>query len=368
MHEGEKISARQFMIFVLMFTVGGNILVTPSLLATSVKQDAWIAAILGMILSVLLIWLYGSLGSRFPTKTLVEYSEEILGKWIGKVISLLFLSYFLILAAIILREIGDFMVIQVMPETPMTAFHVVFLLLVIAATRMGLEPVARAAEIFLPWVVILYLIVILFVAPQLKIENIQPIFEHGPKSIFAATYPFFGLVFLELYILLMLFPSVNRRTKTKKAYFLGTFFGGILILIIILFSILVIGPEQVERQVYPSYVLAKKINVADFFQRLEVVVAGSWFLTLFFKLTICFYATALGLSQMLKFEDYRFLTYPLGLILLPLSLIFAKNKIHLNWIGANVWPAYTLFIGLVFPLLLLAIAAIRKKGKSTNGG
>lgn len=368
MHEGEKISARQFMIFVMMFTVGGNILVTPSLLAGAVKQDAWIAAILGISLSLFLIWLYCSLGSRFPNKTLVQYSEEILGKWMGKVISLLFLSSFILLSAIILREIGDFMTIQVMPETPMTAFHVVFLLLVIAGTRMGIEPVARAAEIFLPWVVMLYLIVVVFVAPQLKIENIQPIFEHGAKSIFAATYPFFGLVFLELYILLMLFPSVNRRTKAKKAYFLGTLLGGFLMLVFILLSVLVIGPEQVERQVYPSYVLAKKINVADFFQRLEVVVAGSWFLTLFFKLTICFYATALGLSQMLKLKDYRFLTYPLALILLPLSLIIGKNKVHLNWIGANVWPTYTLLLGFLFPLLLLTIAGIRKKVKGTNGG
>lgn len=368
MHEGEKISARQFMIFVMMFTVGGNILVTPSLLAGAVKQDAWIAAILGISLSLLLIWLYCSLGSRFPNKTLVEYSEEILGKWMGKIFSLLFLSSFILLSAIILREIGDFMTIQVMPETPMTAFHVVFLLIVIAATRMGLEPVARAAEIFLPWVVVLYLIVVVFIVPQLKIENIQPVFEHGTTSIFAATYPFFGLVSLELYILLMLFPAVNRRAKAKKAYFLGTLFGGFLMILFILFSVLAIGPEQVERQVYPSYVLAKKINVGDFFQRLEVVVAGSWFLTLFFKLTICFYATVVGLAQTLRLKDYRFLTYPIGLILLPLSLIFGKNKVHLNWIGANVWPTYTLFLGFLFPLLLLAIAGIRKKGKSIKGG
>lgn len=367
MSEDEKISARQFMIFVMMFTIGGAILRTPSLLATEAKQDAWIAAILGLCLSLLLIWLYNSLGSRFPNMTLVEYSEEVLGIWGGKIVSVLFLSYFFLHAAILLREIGNFMTTQVMPETPMTAFLVIFLLIVIAGTRIGIEPLARAAEIFLPWVFMLLFTTAVLVVPKIKVENIQPIFEQGLKSLPAATYPFVGLAFLELFILLMVFPSVNRREKAKRAYYLGTFIGGLILVIIILLSILVIGPVQAEKQIYPSFILAKKINVGDFFQRLEVIIAGSWFITIFFKLTICFYATALGISQILHLRDYRFVTFPLGLILLPLSKIVSKNMVYHKWVGAYIWPTYSLIFGLLLPLLLLAVAIIRKK-KAYVGG
>lgn len=50
------------------------------------------------------------------------------------------------------------------------------------------------------------------------------------------------------------------------------------------------GAEITARQVYPSYIFAKKINIAHFLERIEAIMAGIWFLTIFFKLTLCFYA------------------------------------------------------------------------------
>ncbi|MED3687234.1 GerAB/ArcD/ProY family transporter, partial [Peribacillus butanolivorans] len=42
-----KISARQFAILVILFSIGTTILVIPGVMAQEVKQDAWIAAVIG---------------------------------------------------------------------------------------------------------------------------------------------------------------------------------------------------------------------------------------------------------------------------------------------------------------------------------
>ncbi|WP_051005515.1 GerAB/ArcD/ProY family transporter [Paenisporosarcina sp. TG-14] len=94
MIEKVKISQYQFAILVMMFTVGSSILIIPAGLAKEAKEDAWIAALLGIGVGVVLVFLYSALGNRFPDMNLAEYSEVILGKWLGKLVSILYFSFF----------------------------------------------------------------------------------------------------------------------------------------------------------------------------------------------------------------------------------------------------------------------------------
>ena len=79
MMQNEKINPFQFLVLVIFFTVGTSILVVPSALATYTKQDAWIAAIFGTVIGVLIIWLFTFIGLRFPNLTYVQLNEKVLG-------------------------------------------------------------------------------------------------------------------------------------------------------------------------------------------------------------------------------------------------------------------------------------------------
>ena len=51
----EIISSRQFMIITLLASIGTAILISPASVTSEAKQDAWIAAIISVVLSLLLI-------------------------------------------------------------------------------------------------------------------------------------------------------------------------------------------------------------------------------------------------------------------------------------------------------------------------
>ncbi len=93
--EQSSISIRQFTLLVIFFTIGTSILFVPTVLSAEAKQDAWIAAILGTGVGVAIVCLYAKLAMLFPNMTFVQYSETILGKWLGKFVSLTFLLYLL---------------------------------------------------------------------------------------------------------------------------------------------------------------------------------------------------------------------------------------------------------------------------------
>ncbi|MBP3962578.1 GerAB/ArcD/ProY family transporter [Paenibacillus lignilyticus] len=108
MIEKGEINTRQFTGLVMLFCLGSTILIVPSALTAIAKQDGWISAIVGFGLGLLLFFMINALGTRYPNQSLMEYSEVILGKWLGKAIGLSYISFYFILAALVLRNVGDF--------------------------------------------------------------------------------------------------------------------------------------------------------------------------------------------------------------------------------------------------------------------
>ena len=95
MLEKGKMNAGEFSIIVFTFTVGTAVISLPALLATIAKQDAWIASALTILPSLLFLFVYIQLISLYPSMTFIEVNEKILGKWFGKLASVLYLIYVL---------------------------------------------------------------------------------------------------------------------------------------------------------------------------------------------------------------------------------------------------------------------------------
>lgn len=93
--EPPKISATQFTIIVILFTIGSSILIIPSGLAAASEQDAWIAGIVGLAGGLLVILLFNALSKQNPSLTLLESCEVTLGKGLGKACHSFLLASFL---------------------------------------------------------------------------------------------------------------------------------------------------------------------------------------------------------------------------------------------------------------------------------
>ncbi|MCQ6268682.1 endospore germination permease [Fictibacillus sp. WQ 8-8] len=360
MVEKVKISHRQLTILFLLITIGDSILILPSIPANEAHQDAWISGILSLLLGLVICYLYYAVGKLYPQLTLIEYTNVIFGK-IGWFISLLFIIYPLLSLAALLREIGDFMATQIFVETPMEAIIILMLLVVIMAVRLGLECIARSAEIFFPFLILLFIVMVVCLLPQIKLDNVYPVLEHGIHPILRGSISFTALPFMETFVILMILPYVNKKAGIKRSLLIGGGIGGTVLLIMTGLSLLVLDPNLTAKSVYPSYKLASKINLADMIQRVEAVLAAIWFITIFFKMALYLYAASLGTAQLLKLNNYQFLLLPFGMITIPLALTLGENSMYLSYIFMKIWPFYDLTHAVIFPTLLLIIGTYKKK-------
>ena len=361
MLDNGKISNRQFSILIILFTIGTTTLIVPTVLSDPAKQDSWLASFVGICFGLLLIVIYKMLAGRYPDLTLAQYCEKILGKWLGKSLSLLFFVFYLLLTSCLLRIIGDLITTHILAETPIQAVIGLFVLTVILAVRYGLETFSRSSEMLFPYVLLFFLLLSLFLLPQVESNRILPILENGINPILEGVYHILALPFLELFIFLMIAPYVKTPAKIGKNMLISVLIGGFVVTLVTLLSTMVIGYELTARLNFPTFVLAQKIDIGNFIQRIEVISGAFIFISIFVKITVTFYSMVLSLAQTLELKNYQILTFPLGAIALLLSICLWPNIIYFRTYSKEVWTPICIIFGLFFPLLLLAVDMIKAK-------
>jgi spore germination protein KB len=357
-----KISAQQFALMMYLYIIGTAALVQPHTLVSIAGQDAWFSVIIVGIIQLGLITLYMKLGFRYPQQTIIQYGRLLTGKWFGSAIAVVYMFYFLILTAYVMRNIGNFIGSVVLPQTPLVVNMAVILIPAIYGCFLGIEVIGRTGEILFPWAMSVFIITALLLIPKMHPGELFPMFPEGITPSIKAGYPLLGFPSLEIAICLMLIPFVQNQQKIKKYFYItsvGTLISGTLLSLI---TIMVLGVDLTARSPYAVYDVAREIRIERVMERAEVIVGIIWLITSFMKLLICFYVTVIATVQCFNLISYKNLVIPFSFLLLPLSLWVLRNTAELEWSGI-VYPMMAVFPGFVIPAVLLIVGNFRSRNK-----
>lgn len=339
------------MFLVIFYNVGSAILLLPSMMASVAKQDAWISSIIITSIAVLLA-VYYSVLNRLQKGNYFTFSQNTMGRWLGRLVIVITLIYFFILSVILLWDIGDFLVTHLLPETPIEVVNMIFILVVIYGTRKGIENLSRTAEFFMPWVFILFLIFFVFLLPQTNIDNIYPMIESGAKPIIHGGYKMLAFPFAETFIFLMITPYVNQQEKVKKSLIIGVAIGGLTLILTTLFCILVLGQDQTANSIFPVYMLGKKISIAGFLERLEVLIAIIWLFSIYFKLSIVFFVLNIGFCQLFHTKVNKPFSLPIGMLIFVMTPVMIPRGEYLLSFDTEAFIPITYIVCIVIPLII----------------
>lgn len=357
-----KISPRQYRNLIILYSMGTSILITPSGMAADAKQNAWMCIVLGTIIGLLWLPLFNAAGNIYPDLNLVQTTERLLGKWLGKIISGISATFSFIGAATLVWYVGNFYTTHLMPEMPIEAVIIFFGTIVIIGMYIGVETLARTAEIFFPIAVFFLAILIVLNIPNMEFNNLLPIFEGETKGIIRGGLFFTVTSHSTLVVFLMIFPShVSKPKEAKKSLYSAILIAGTIMLILVTTCILVLGSNTTALKIYPTYGLAKRITLGTYVNRIEAILAVTWLITIFYKTVLYFADTVLGFTQVFKLKNYRSITIPLGIILIVLSFIIYPNITYNYEWDTTSWLTYGIIIYFLRPILLLVVAFFRKK-------
>jgi spore germination protein KB len=359
--EKGKISNRQAVLLLVAGVLSTGLLVFPSLITAVAGPDAWLAVSLAAGVALVVILITVSLNTRFPGKTIVEYSEDILGKLLGKTVGAVFIWFFLFLTALAVREFGEFMTTVFFEETPLVVFASSILLVAALAVYNGLEVIGRVNEMMLALVLIAFFFFMLLATNQMEPDRLTPVLAGGLPPLLQGAFIASGW-FGEVVAIGFLAPYLNHPALARRIGVLSILILLGILIVAVVAAVMSFGPAQSGRMQFPTFMIARSVSIMNIFERAESTFMLLWVAGMFAKITVYYYYTALAIGQWFKLNDYRPLTLPLGTIIGALVFLSFTNNPEVIGFIQHVWSPYSLPIELGLPALLLITVVIRGQG------
>jgi len=353
-----KISRIQaLMLGVSSVTVTGHLLYIPTVIYHA-GRDSWIALLLAAGPALLIGFIVSALSQRFNGATLIEYTQLILGKWIGTIFAVLFILYFLHEATLSIRGFGEFYTSAITPRTPIVVFLIAILILASYAVKNRLEVIARTNQAFLVFMIPIGIIASVLTHKDKDYRNFLPVLENGLDSVLLGTLNITS-VYSSIFVLSMVFANVSS-TKSLKKYtcltmliLVGMFIGPLTGVIA------VYGEERAIGLYFPTFQMLRDIQIGAL-QRFDIIGVMLWSLGSFSKVSLYLYAIVVGIAQLFRIKDYVILVGPVSALMAIVSIINSEDLIGIYHFQRDIYPFYGTLLGLVFPLILLIVSQIRK--------
>lgn len=354
----EVISDRQSITLIILFIIGTASI---QVMGLEAKQDLWIAIILAMIFTILILIVLGRLLKLFPGKNLFDICESILGKYFGKLINLLFIWYFFHAGASVLRNYYQFVVTTSLDETPDVIIMVGIFILCAWLVKLGIEVMGRWSFFLLALLIIFGIFSTTFLIKDMNIENLRPVLDNGLGPILEGAFSIFSFPLGELIAFTVILDSLQKKKSPTKIYIYGLVMGTMFLLIMSTTDILVLGVNEASAVFFPSYRAITRLKLGGFLLGMEIVAASLFTIGAFIKICIYLLATCLGLKKLFNYKDYRFIVIPVSLLMINLSYFLHDNIVeYFNW-NEKVWKYYAFPFQAIIPIILLIISEIRNR-------
>ncbi len=353
----QKINKKQ-----LMFSAGAFIsassLLTKSLYSF-LKQDSWIAVLLALFVTFLLVSVYTVLANLFPGSSLIEMNDAVFGSVLGKGVSVLYLFYFYSLAVFNTRDLGSFVQEAILPNTPIVILFVLFVFVCAWAVRTGPENMTRYGALFIFAEYAAVLINSMLLLNETELRHFLPMFTMPLQNYFIGTHIVTMLPFGEIIVFMMFFPNLKDPRDAGSALRGGLLIGVVLTLLIVFRDIAVMGNYLLVSS-RPTFSVVRLVNVGEILTRLEIIYAVLLVAMLFFKVSVIYYALVSGISRLLKLQSHKSLVVIFGVwIIVYAQAMFASGFEHMAW-NMTAAAVYSTFFVLLLPVVTLSVALIRR--------
>lgn len=180
--KNKQLTINQFKLLLIGFAVSPEILRLPSILVGAAKQDAWIAAVLGLIYPIFIVLVCSYIINIYPQHTILEISRICYGKFIGNTLNFIYLLQFAFFSSTIAVSCSGILKTYLVGfMSPLKILLVLISMALYIETR-GLRVLGKTNEL----ITYLLLIIIATSIPALgvsNIKNVMPVFGAGISNI-----------------------------------------------------------------------------------------------------------------------------------------------------------------------------------------
>lgn len=349
------ITTIQFIFAIHGAQLGMGILQIPRFLSEKAGSDAWLAVVFNGLISMLVGLIIIQIMKKNPDLPLPMLFKQYFGKWIGTLLTVIFILFFVSTAIVEILRLGLFVKVWLLPETPNYVILITHMIPAYILISGGLRLLARYSELTfylsLGLPAIYFFSTVdgnwLYLLPFLQ-EGLSPVLQGSYET----AYSFFGSE-----LALIMYPMLHNKKHASLAMVAGNTLTMLAYLGVTVVCLVFFGPEDIVRFNEPTVNVLKTISFR-FIERIEILVFAFYLLIGVRTWMTFLWASAYCIGNVLNRQrDTN--TY----ILIFLSSIvvyafffnhtFSQNDEFQNWLGYASLP-----LAYLFPVLLLGYSWI----------
>ncbi|MCG7381867.1 endospore germination permease [Paenibacillus sp. ACRRY] len=262
------ITTLQFILMISAFQISVAFLALPRELARHAGTDGWMTIFLGWGLVMLASIAMVKLMKHNPDSTILELVRRYMGGWAAKLVTFLFMAYYLLLAYDGYAVATLVIKLWLMPTTYIYILVLLLLIPTYQIAQHGFQVIGRYTEIvsmFSIWIPLVYLSTLhrahwLYLLPLFK-EGWLPVLS----SIKIMIYPLLGIGQV-----LFLYPHLVKKEKAMTAMLISNTLTCLAYLGITIICFVYFSPDEIGEYNDPVISILKSIEF-QFIERVEVL-------------------------------------------------------------------------------------------------
>jgi spore germination protein (amino acid permease) len=322
------------------------------------KHDAWISVLIAGFATHIIVFVMIKTLQIYGSTDIYGIHHDIYGKWLGKVLSGLYILYCLWIFLIILKNYIEVLQTWVFPTVPVWLFSFSILLLVIYGVTGGIRMIVGVCF----FSIALSIWMFAFFGYPLRFADFNqllPVMESNLVSILKGAHKM-TLTIVGFEILYVIYPYMEKKDKLQKYAHIGIAVTTIVYLFLMLIALIYFSPGQLESTIWPTLSLFKIVRL-PFIERTEYVAITFWLLIILPNLMLYMWAAVRGVKRTFGINTIGVLLVFTTFIFV--SSLFINTRVKINHFN-DLFASMAFYSTFCYPLVLYAFVLLKKKMNS----
>ncbi|MDM5155304.1 endospore germination permease [Bacillus sp. DX1.1] len=271
-----RLTLIQYILFIHSIQTASGLLVLPNTVVATAGTDGWISIVLGWIVTNIVGVLIIFTMNKNPNMNFFDLMIQCFGKWLGKLMILLYSFYLAFAGVNTLLKVIDMVKVWIFPSMP--SYQIIILLIIpfYILARDGIQAIARYNEFVFLCTLMLPAILLLSLKSGYYPLHLLPVIKHGwfpvLQGVKEMITPYAGLE-----IAYFLYPFLQKKEKAVTGIIIANTLTMLLMLYVTILCFLHFSPEGMHTLIWPVFYLLKGIRFA-FLERFEIIYTSYYLL------------------------------------------------------------------------------------------
>jgi len=358
-----KIDRMQYFFLIPNLLFCKAIGITAGVMVRKLGADTWLSMSIGFVIGICIMLLTVQLCSRFPDKTIIQISQELLGSFVGSSIAIILILFFIIAFGTSANVMTLHLTEYFLPETPFLVICILYVLLCAYGVFLGVEVVVRFSTVGFIMLVLITLTMVTGTVEDLKTINLFPLMENGLLADTAGSLYLFGDISIAVLAVGFLYPMLNKKKKVGRISFWSMLVGACLVVIWPLYETMVLGPELMKQYVVVCMQQIRCAQLTKYLPRYELIMVSFFTFTVLVQSVAMFHCAKHSIKQITGIKRDWIMILPLTIVLILITYFMARD--HNDFINFLSFPyaQISAILGIGIPIILYITALVRGKLK-----